>query len=103
MSKIQEAIDWLKDLQKKHAVTANWWGACDSGILALQDHAKREKGCEYCKHGCDLENGNDCEPSLYISGNKLIALRYDEPDSKAEINFCPMCGRDLRKPVDHAT
>ena len=65
-------------------------------IAALQEQAEREKGCEYCKCGYDLSTGNVCEPSLYIQGNTLLALRYDEPDSEAEINYCPMCGKRLK-------
>lgn len=64
--------------------------------VSLQEQAEREKGCEYCKDNYDLEIRKPYEaPSLYIDGNELIATRYDEADSVAEINYCPMCGRKL--------
>lgn len=66
-------------------------------LSALHSQAEREKGCEYCNDGYDLEIGKCCEPDLYIEGNHLIALRYDEHDSKADISFCPMCGRPLKE------
>ena len=65
-------------------------------VIALREQAEREKGCKYCKQGCDLENSSVCEPSLYIRGDELIALRYDERDSEAPICYCPMCGRRLK-------
>lgn len=67
-------------------------------IPILQEQQEREKGCEYCKEQYDLDTKSAFEPSLFVEGNVLKALRYDEADSKAQINFCPMCGRDLRKP-----
>jgi len=73
MNNIQEAIVWIKDLQKEHAVTAHWWGACDTAILALQEKANREKGCEYC----DPDN-----VYYYYAGNLP--------------NYCKHCGRKLK-------
>ena len=100
-NKILQAIDYLEAQKRLFPNSFNVLsGHFDTAITALQEQAEREKGCEYCKQGYDLENGDVCEPSLYISGNELIALRYDEQDSKAEINFCPKCGRDLRKLVE---
>lgn len=66
-------------------------------LSALREQAERDKGCEYCKDELDLESGNCLEPSLFIRGNELIARRYDERDSVAEINLCPMCGRRLEE------
>lgn len=41
--------------------------ACRMGAEALQEREERSKGCEYC-----------------------------EPKQKWGINFCPMCGRQLK-------
>lgn len=54
--------------------------------------------CKYCEKGCDIKD-IDYMPIGKILNNKLIIPneynKYGE--SEIEINFCPMCGRDLRE------
>lgn len=58
--------------------------------------------CEYCKaHIAGVmtplfDNEGDCdEPAVYIEGG-CLALEYQCVVDYVEINYCPMCGRDLR-------
>ena len=59
---------------------------------ALQDQAEREKGCEYC------------DPSTPdYEWRQEWAIEGKSPTDDVhlmQINFCPICGRDLRKPVE---
>lgn len=106
MIPIWKAIQAFKLLRQTNGITAAYIPMMhkdafneliDTAIPAMQEKVEREKGCPYCMNGIDLETENACEPSLFIEGDKLVALRYDEHDSEAEISFCPKCGRDLRK------
>jgi hypothetical protein len=67
------------------------------GVRALQREEDKKQGCMYCHSMYDLEDGDILEPSIYIQGDKLIALRYDEKNSEATIRFCPMCGCEIKK------
>lgn len=55
-----------------------------------QEREERSEGCEYCWGSKYL----DWE--LFIDNGMIVAGRYSEPDSYANINFCPMCGRPLK-------
>lgn len=64
-----------------------------------------ECGCSYCEGEKDLINTLHYEhPStmqlgqvIYIEGNRLVA--EEEMIESKQINFCPICGRDLRRGV----
>lgn len=73
-------------------------------VDALQEQAEREKGCEYC----DFSSG-DVGATINNCGDDLVLIRSEDGVSIAtddnhfkiaKINFCPVCGRDLRKPVE---
>lgn len=75
-NKILQAIDYLETQKRLFPKSFNVLsGHFDTAISALQDQAEREKGCMWCKEGA-----------------------FD--DSHFKVNFCPVCGRDLRKPVN---
>lgn len=89
MSDIQKAIEILSDFSKQILVKAD--GAYEKNdfieakkmaISVLQEQAEREKGCEMCNSG--------------------ILMVYDSflGTDGENVNFCPNCGRDLRKPVN---
>lgn len=73
---------------------------------ALEDQAEREKGCKWCNSGKQFE--------IYCEGKKTdkawlhkcsdgwgLFLEIDGiPTLYMNVNICPMCGRDLRKPVE---
>jgi len=72
MNEIQNAIETLNVMESSYSHIRkidSEFEAIEAGKSALQDQAERERGCEYC-------NGH------------VHAWK-----------FCPMCGRDLRKPV----
>lgn len=60
-------------------------------IEALKEKLEQQKGCKYCKTGCELGEGEE----VFITDNTLVAYRYSEADSYIGISFCPMCGRKL--------
>ncbi len=49
--------------------------------------------CNYCYGGNSLWCDN-CYDESYITDNKLITL-FDGYIKEININFCPMCGREL--------
>ena len=65
--------------------------------------------CGYCDHPCKLRERNDvygCRTVVWMrdASIQVRATRYSRkcgktfrhPDADIKINFCPMCGRDLR-------
>lgn len=50
--------------------------------------------CSYCHCGDSLWRGVDLD-EIYITQNKLIALT-DGYVNEMIINFCPICGRELK-------
>ena len=75
-----------------------------ASLVALKQQQEREQGCEYCNpttskfepvfvsdieencKWCQKEKCDNYEDSCYGIGYSEVTL-----------NFCPMCGRDLRK------
>ena len=55
---------------------------------------------EYCENGCDIKD-IDYMPIGKILNNKLIIPNeYNKfGESEIKINFCPICGVRLRKPI----
>ena len=59
--------------------------------------------CKYCEKETKLIEGKENDADVILNGNKLIWEAYtfiDDPLTdyiSLDINFCPMCGRDLRK------
>ncbi len=56
--------------------------------------------CEYCEKGKGLgDSAKGC--GVFISGNTLLGI-YDGGycNCEAEINYCPMCGRNLKEADD---
>lgn len=80
MSEIQETIDWFRR-RKDMGLSDKCQNAENTALNALQAQAEREKGCEMCK-----------------SDVPMIFDTFTGMDGKP-VNFCPNCGRDLRKPV----
>lgn len=97
MSEIQEAINFFERCGVPYA---------DEAAAALKYQAEREKGCEYCNDPgpfydcCYVKpDGTAVEQRLIQKSENMFDVFVEERN----INFCPMCGRDLRKPEDHAT
>ena len=51
--------------------------------------------CKYCEGKKSLTS-NPMISDIYVSGN---SMRFDTgfEEGAVEINFCPMCGRDLKE------
>lgn len=94
MSKIQEAI---KELQTMYFPMHSHDKAVNMAIVALQDQAEREKGCEYCNP--EVMDGNPIF-SRHIDGYIGNGKFCSNVEVGIKAHFCPMCGRDLRKPVE---
>ena len=56
--------------------------------------------CKYCEGNTKFifKCGNDGE-GLYINANEKLVYIGNTIET-IDINFCPMCGRDLRKPIE---
>lgn len=100
MSKIQEAIEHFKSLQKRYTTQHNG-KQCEfvaSALEAMNDQAEREKGCEYC-NGNTILGLDDANDGIQIERNDHTAI-IESDTWEFPIHFCPMCGHDLRKPVE---
>ena len=59
--------------------------------------------CKYCDKETKIIEGKENDADVILNGNKLILEAYtfiDDPLTDyiaLNINFCPMCGRDLRE------
>ena len=59
--------------------------------------------CKYCEKETKLIEGINNDADVILNGNKLILEAYtfiDDPLTDyicVDINFCPMCGRSLKK------
>ncbi|HCA28354.1 MAG TPA: hypothetical protein DEP23_01615 [Ruminococcaceae bacterium] len=92
MSEIQKAI---KELQTIYFPTHSHDKAIQMATSALQEQSEREKGCEYCNPEAMCDNPIFAK---HINGYWKSGKCCDTGDG-ARANFCPRCGRDLRKPV----
>lgn len=101
----REAIEALKHINLTRVHPFYSWEEMgevrDIAIFALKEREERNKGCEYCdtdkyKHPLGFHSTKELDFGLCIKDGALYAERYDEPDSLAEIDFCPMCGRPLK-------
>ena len=97
ISEIQEAINELKTMYfPMHSHDK----AIQMAISALQEQAEREKGFEYCN---DYNPVQDCCFTKNGKGIEQVVCQKSESEifiDQREVNFCPKCGRDLRKPVE---
>lgn len=96
---IKRCLDMAKyslerKLAEEHRQLAEWLTELDE---RQKNDLEQAKGCPFCNEGCDLVYKDSIEPTLYIRGDTLVALRYDEADSMAYIQFCPICGRKLKE------
>ena len=96
---IDEALGWLDTARlvlinqcRKDAVDS-YVEAFGLAISALRAQQEAEKGCKYCRDG-DAIALDSCsairierESQNYVVGGS---------DWESEINYCPMCGRNLR-------
>jgi hypothetical protein len=61
--------------------------------LAEYEDRDENNNCEYC---CgDVQNRKDFVDDCYINENNYLC--NDHNNTKIKINFCPKCGKDLRK------
>jgi len=95
LSEIEKAIkDFTKALNAFNTVC----------VKALQKKQEREKGCGYCKTNkslyFDKQGNNPNLKEVYIEGDGNLSVTpylCDVTETiQIKLNFCPMCGRDLR-------
>lgn len=57
-----------------------------------------KEGCEFCKDGCSNED-NTVSITYDEDGEANLHVVADDPycGNEVEINYCPFCGRRLRK------
>ena len=54
--------------------------------------------CKYCENGCDIEDIDYMHIGRILNNKFIIQNEYNKlGESEIKINFCPMCGRDLRE------
>ncbi|HEX3018521.1 MAG TPA: hypothetical protein VHP31_11815 [Caproicibacter sp.] len=105
MSEIQKAIDYCKyqltnlkeDVNKVPGVFHQRMEEAiktqECILSALQDRSERKKGCEWCNKGLRFEcNLIDSQGNTASVENNVVQTCIAD--------FCPHCGRDLRKPVE---
>ena len=62
--------------------------------------------CKYCDKETTLIEGKENDVDVILNGNKLILDAYGYKMNilidhiEFDINFCPMCSRDLREPTE---
>lgn len=60
--------------------------------------------CEFCENGGKLPDSDGNKSWLrvikHLSKHFIIYGGVASQNSSAEINFCPICGRDLREELD---
>lgn len=74
-------------------------GGIRLAISALREREERSKGCVYCEQAAPLTSGfmtDACISKLKgLDGKVTYALRVNGGEYRA-INYCPMCGRELK-------
>ena len=75
-------------------------------IQALQEKAERDKGCEYCNDYA-VEGACDSDGTMRVDKGDAHCLPYIAVNNETygtsdlfDINYCPMCGRNLNAPAD---
>lgn len=57
--------------------------------------------CKYCENGYDIEDIDYIHIGKILNNKFIIQNEYNKlGESEIKINFCPMCGKDLRKPTE---
>lgn len=103
MSYIESAIDEIerslignkgRDIEEVYLKNA---------IRFLKEHNTKNETCRFCKHGKSLNDTTDTNFAIKIDhehSTPCIKVIYIDPyDSDwvyFDINYCPMCGRELR-------
>lgn len=59
-------------------------------LSSLREKAERMSGCDFCLD----PDGDNCNNNIYIDHTHRAAITTH--DVYAPINFCPMCGRELK-------
>lgn len=103
----QEALDFAKErlsrisylLEKSDTPCKSFYEKQEEmliqAVLAMEEQADREKGCDFCKVYGEFVK------EIYVD-TEMTAYSKNEIGCKClcgPLKFCPMCGRDLRKPV----
>ena len=76
--------------------------AFEIAAQAIRERIEREKGCEYCNDEKRMvaRSGHAGKHGFYLAGNALTYSQQVAADDDFEddcfINFCPMCGRELK-------
>ncbi len=74
--------------------------AVGMAISALRAQQEAEKGCKYCRDG-EVIAWDMCNDAVTIQTDGRIHI-IGGGDWECEINYCPMCGRQLRRPPKEA-
>ena len=98
---IDEAIKHFEEVAQ-----CNYKPTRESAELALtalhaqQEAEKNENGCKYCRDG-EIIAWDMCNDAVTIQTDGRIHI-IGGGDWECEINYCPMCGRQLRRPPKEA-
>lgn len=83
-------------------------GKCDF-YQEVREKAMKDNGCEYCNGEgnpihvehytelCDIEVAQDMDNLFIVNAYNHKTPYTEEIYFNFKVNFCPMCGRDLRK------
>lgn len=97
--------DLLEEAANDYALICSleeWKEFVLESLSALQEREERSKGCEYCaidsstRKAIGYDSANDAISIVY--GDNLAAIETDSLEFI--INFCPMCGRNLKGAQD---
>jgi glutaredoxin len=115
MNRIEKAINYLIDQNNeancycgysKHydKETLEMFEINDIAIKTLREKQQRNNGCQWCKENkslyFDSKNNHPNLREVYIEddGNMTVMpYLYDGTEAvQIKINYCPMCGRELK-------
>ena len=95
-----EVCTRVKSEKQKRIMQQQCNEAKTMAITALRAQQEAEKGCKYCRDGavigldlCNDEITIDTDGKIHVMGGG---------DWELQINYCPMCGRQLRYPPKEA-
>ena len=92
----REAIKGLANIVEYWTLNPHEQECAKTAIYALQERIDRETVCDWCEGGaCDVVYGNGFRGEI-DNGELVVWNDFDEGKGRRKINYCPMCGRQLR-------
>lgn len=103
MDKFDKAIASLQNIVEYWAYRPSEVEAAKLAITALKQQQEREQGCEYCAREKVIQikfEGDEAGRAWMHKCSDGYGLFLEgEIITYIEVEYCPMCGRDLRKVV----